>query len=427
MGKNYSNIKITLRGILERILSAFVAQARMSKAALIRQRHGIQLKGVVLLKILNFCPYQIVTGRGSIHHLKDIRANRTLIVSGAKSMRRAGVIDKITGCLSSEELRVLEGIANEPSISDIEKGLAVMREFQPDTVIAVGGGSVLDAAKGMLLFYEFPWLSFERIQEETIPPKREKTQFIAIPSTSGTGSEVTRTSVITDPKKQLKVPIINICLKPDVAILDADLVDGMPKKLVAETGMDALTHALECYLRHDLDDFDEVLAKGAVEGILKWLPESYLKGTPESREKVHNYQSIAGISFTNVGVALVHGIAHAVGAYFHMPHGLANAIILPYVTEFNRQDERVRGKLAYLSKLCGCEDIVRAIWELDRLLEIPPTLQKAGIAETDFLEAFDKVAQSSLLGATRFNPVPVDLDTMKSLLKTVYYGKQGQA
>lgn len=376
------------------------------------------------MKILNFSPYQIVTGRGSIDYLKEVDARKVLVVSGAKSMRRAGIIDKIVSSLSAEEVRFFEGLANEPSIDDIEKGLAVIREFQPDTVVAVGGGSVLDATKGILLFYEFPWLSFDRIQEEKIPAKREKTKFIAIPSTSGTGSEVTRTSVITNPEKQLKVPIINICLKPDVAILDADLADGMPKKLVAETGMDALTHALECYLRHDLDDFDEVLAKGAIEGILKWLPESYLKGTPESREKVHNYQSIAGMSFTNVGVAVVHGIAHAVGAYFHMSHGLANAIILPYATEFNCQDASVQKKLAYLSKICDCEDFVQAIWDLDQLLEIPLTLQQAGIAEEDFLDVFDEVAQSSLLGATRFNPVPVDLDTMKGLLKTVYYGKR---
>lgn len=381
------------------------------------------LEGVILLKILNFSPYQIVTGRGSISYLKDVASQRTLVISGAKSMRRAGIIDKIMSYLSSEEIQVFEGLSNEPSIDDIERGLAVIREFQPDTVVAVGGGSVLDAAKGMLLFYEFPWLSFDRIQEEKIPEKREKTQFIAIPSTSGTGSEVTRTSVITDPDKQIKVPIINICLKPDVAILDADLTDGMPKKLAAETGMDALTHAMECYLRHDLDDFDEVLAKGAIEGILKWLPESYLRGTPESREKMHNYQSVAGMSFTNVGVAVVHGIAHAVGAYFHMAHGLANAIILPYAMEFNSQDENVRKKLAYLSKLCGCDDLIQAVWDLDRLLEIPPTLREAGIPEGDFLAVFEDVARSSLLGATRFNPVPVSLEDVKSLLNTIYYGK----
>ncbi|MCD8349778.1 MAG: iron-containing alcohol dehydrogenase [Planctomycetaceae bacterium] len=377
------------------------------------------------MKILNYSPQQIVIGKGSLEYLRHVQADRVMIITGAGSMVKSGVIARIREYMrAAGSILVHDGIQADPTFEEVEAGLTAMREFRPDTIVAVGGGSALDAAKAMMLFYEFPHLDMSRILEEKIPDKREKTTLIAIPSTSGTGSEVTRTTVITDVAKGIKIPIIHICLKPDICILDSDLAMTMPDRIVAETGMDALTHAIECYTRHDLDDFNEVLAKGAIEGIMKWLPVSYAERTPESRAKMHNYQCMAGMSFGNVGVAVVHGIAHAVGAHFHMAHGLANAIILPHALIFNREDPVVDGKLVYLSRLCECADIVDAIRDMAVQLGIPLTLQAAGIKEADFLNDLDRLAAHSMLGATRFNPVAMSDNTMRTLLQTIFYGRK---
>lgn len=376
------------------------------------------------MKCLNFEPRAIVIGKDSLEYLKQLPAKRVMIVTGSQSMEKAGVIKKITGYLEAAEKVVIHGgIHQDPTIEEVEAGVADMRELAPDTVIAVGGGSAMDAAKAMALFYEFPELSFKTITAANLPPRRVKTTLIAIPSTSGTGSEATRTSVISDTENCLKIPIISLCLKPDVAILDSALTATMPPQIAAETGMDALTHAIECYTRHDLDDFDEVLAKGAIEGIMKWLPVSCLEATSQSREKMHHYQCIAGMSFTNVGVAVVHGIAHALGARFHMAHGLACAVVLPFALRFNRQDPAVDAKLRYLSSLCGCADIVKAICALEHAIGIPDSLREAGIEEEVFIESLDSVAQSSLLGATKFNPVSMTEDSIRALLEDAYYGR----
>ena len=224
------------------------------------------------MKILNFCPAAIVTGRGSLAYLKELEGRRVLVVCGGSSMERSGVLDRVQSYLEEggREVAFFRGIRQDPTRQQIDEGVALMRQFQPDTVVAVGGGSSMDAAKAMMLFYEFPELNLDVIGKVPFPKVR-KLKLVAIPSTSGTASEVTRTSVVTDPDKQLKIPVIDQILKPDVAILDADLPMTMPDHIAAETGMDAMAHAIECYTRHDLDDFDEVLARGAVEGILKWL------------------------------------------------------------------------------------------------------------------------------------------------------------
>ena len=279
----------------------------------------------------------------------------------------------------------------------------------------------MDAAKAMMLFYEFPELNLDVIGKVPFPKVR-KLKLVAIPSTSGTASEATRTSVVTDPDKQLKIPVIDQILKPDVAILDADLPMTMPDHIAAETGMDAMAHAIECYTRHDLDDFDEVLARGAVEGILKWLPVSVLEKTPEAREKMHHYQCMAGMAFTNVGVTAVHGISHALGAMYHIPHGLGNAILLPFVLAFNRQDTVAAQRLDAISHYCGVPDIVQALADLKSALGIPATLREQGLDEASFLRDLDTIAEKSLMGATKFNPVSMDMENMRQLLRTVYYG-----
>lgn len=343
-------------------------------------------------------------------------------------MIKSGVIAKAEGYLKEAgiESYLCSGIKKNPSITQVMEGVSSLREIRPDMILAIGGGSAMDAAKAMLLFYEFEDLNFDNVLEKNqkgLIPGTRKTQLICVPSTSGTGSEVTRGTVITDEERRLKVPIMTDCLRPDIAILDAELTLTMPKRIAAETGMDALTHAIEAYTNHNLDDFDEALCKGAIAGILDWLPVSVEKGTLESREKVHNYQAMAGIGFANVGLGMVHGIAHSFGAAFDMAHGLTNAIILPYVLEFNSRDEMVAKKLSELSYHCRCENIIEEIDNLRSRLKIPKSFKEAGITEEEYRENRELLLDHAMLGATNVNPVKISREIMEKMLDVVYYGR----
>ena len=371
----------------------------------------------------------LITGKDAMTYLSSVTYKKAFLVTGGSSMIRNGVIDRCKELLSmaGSDTYVYSGINKNPSIQEVEAGVAAMNEYRPDLVLAVGGGSAMDAAKAMLLFYEFPDINFDNVlalnKDGKIPTER-KTGLICIGSTSGTGSEVTRGTVITDTDKKLKVPIMTDCLRPDIAILDPAVVMTMPANVVAETGMDALTHAIEAYTNHNLDDIDAALGVGAIEGIMEWLPVSYESGSEESREKVHNYQAMAGIAFANVGLGMVHGIAHSFGAVFDMAHGLTNAIILPYVLKYNSRDGVVLEKLKKLSYICHTDDIVEAIDCMRERLNIPKSFRDAGITEDEYRREFDLLLDHSMLGATNVNPVKMDVESMKKMLDVVYYGKE---
>lgn len=369
----------------------------------------------------------ILTGEGSLLALKDLKYERALLVTGGSSMIKSGVIARAEKYLqmNGTETDLFSGVPKNPSIEDVLKGLVICRKFKPDVILAIGGGSAMDCAKAILLFYEFPYLNFENVLEFNkkgeIPTER-KTGLICVPSTSGTGSEVTRGTVITDPEKELKVPIMTDCLRPDLAILDPEITMTMPDHVAAETGMDALTHAIEAYTNHNLDDFDEGLCSSAVIGIMKWLPVSVFDKTLEAREKVHNYQAMAGIGFANVGLGMVHGIAHSFGAAYNMAHGLTNAIILPYVLRYNSRDAVVREKLAELSYRCHCDDIITEIEKMREKLGIPASFREAGITEEMYREKYDLLLEHAMLGATNVNPVKMTIEEMKKMLNAVYTG-----
>lgn len=369
----------------------------------------------------------ILTGEGSLLTLKDLKYERALLVTGGSSMIKSGVIARAEKYLqmNGTETDLFSGVPKNPSIEDVLKGLVICRKFKPDVILAIGGGSAMDCAKAILLFYEFPYLNFENVLEFNkkgeIPTER-KTGLICVPSTSGTGSEVTRGTVITDPEKELKVPIMTDCLRPDLAILDPEITMTMPDHVAAETGMDALTHAIEAYTNHNLDDFDEGLCSSAIIGIMKWLPVSVLDKTLEAREKVHNYQAMAGIGFANVGLGMVHGIAHSFGAAYNMAHGLTNAIILPYVLRYNSRDAVVREKLAELSYRCHCNDIITEIEKMREKLGIPASFREAGITEEMYREKYDLLLEHAMLGATNVNPVKMTIEEMKKMLNVVYTG-----
>ena len=369
----------------------------------------------------------ILTGEGSLLALKDLKYERALLVTGGSSMIKSGVIARAEKYLqmNGTETDLFSGVPKNPSIEDVLKGLVICRKFKPDVILAIGGGSAMDCAKAILLFYEFPYLNFENVLEFNkkgeIPTER-KTGLICVPSTSGTGSEVTRGTVITDPEKELKVPIMTDCLRPDLAILDPEITMTMPDHVAAETGMDALTHAIEAYTNHNLDDFDEGLCSSAIIGIMKWLPVSVFDKTLEAREKVLNYQAMAGIGFANVGLGMVHGIAHSFGAAYNMAHGLTNAIILPYVLRYNSRDAVVREKLAELSYRCHCDDIITEIEKMREKLGIPASFREAGITEEMYREKYDLLLEHAMLGATNVNPVKMTIEEMKKMLNVVYTG-----
>ncbi len=370
----------------------------------------------------------IITGSGALEYLATVSYKKAFIVTGGSSMVKTGVIERAQAYLKQAgcEVTLYSGIKKNPTIEQVMDGLEQMRKVEPDVVVAVGGGSAMDAAKAMLLFYEFPELNFENVLEKNakgLIPAKCKTALLCVASTSGTGSEVTRGTVITDTANKIKVPIMTDCLRPDIAILDGEIAMTMPGKIAAETGMDALTHAIEAYTNHNLDDFDEVLCKGAIEGIMANLEKSCKEPALEIRQKIHNYQAMAGIGFANVGLGMVHGIAHSYGAIFDMAHGLTNAIILPYVLEYNRTNEVVRNKLETLSYYCKCQDIVEEIWKLREKLEIPNSFAEAGVSEKDFQDNYRLLVEHAMLGATKVNPVVMTYGEMEKMVSLVYYGK----
>ena len=370
----------------------------------------------------------IFTGSGSINELKSVKVERAFIVTGGQAMERSGVIGRIEAILAAAGCVtfIYGGIGKNPDTQAVLRGVDKMREFAPDLLIAVGGGSPIDAAKVMGLFYEYPELNFDKARAGQLPSVRKSLKFIAIPSTSGTGAEVTKAAVITFRELELKVGLKTPAFIPDWAILDADITMTMPPNIVAETGLDALTHAVECYINAGLDDFTEVLAKGAVAGLFTWLPVSYQAGTLESREKVHHYQCMAGLAFDNTGLGMAHGISHALGGRFDLGHGLLNAIMLPYVLEFNARDTAVAARLHELARCIGrngSSGFIAAVRELNQALKIPAGLEQAGVSRCAFDADIDGLISNCLQGSTRVNPVAVTADQMAGLLRQAYSGR----
>lgn len=375
------------------------------------------------MKTLRFNGDVVVTGINSMEYLKEIRYNKAFIITGGQSMFKSGVIDKVKEYLGNDEERisVYSGIGKNPTTKEVKKGVESIKKFEPDLVVAVGGGSPIDAAKIIALIYEYPELKVEDLTNCVLPDKRYKTKFVAIPSTSGTASEVTHVSVLTYEDRNLKLGIKSPSLRPDVAILDGNIPMTLPYNIAAETGMDALTHAIEAYINTSVDDFTEVLAKGAIEGLIEWLPISCNNKDVESRQKVHNYQSMAGMAFSNSGLGMVHGISHAFGGKYNLAHGLTNAIILPYAMKYNSRDNEVSKKFNKLSTAIGI-DIIEKVESLNRELGIASCIKDVGISEDDFNRDYELLVNNSMCGSTVANPIKIDIEVMKKLVKTVYYG-----
>ena len=312
-----------------------------------------------------------------------------------------------------------------------------MREFQPDWIVSVGGGSPIDAAKAMWAFYEYPDTTFEQLCIPfNFPKLRTKAKFCAIPSTSGTATEVTAFSVITDYQKGIKYPLADFNITPDVAIVDPALAETMPKKLTAHTGMDAMTHAIEAYVSTLHCDYTDPLALHAIKMISRDLVNSY-NGDMSARASMHNAQCLAGMAFSNALLGIVHSMAHKTGAAFstgHIPHGCANAIYLPYVIKYNAKDKVAASRYAEIARRMGLpgtsekaliNSLCAKIDEFNAKMNIPKTLKEFGINEEEFKEKLDKIAELAVGDAcTGSNPRAIDPATMAKLFTCTYYGTE---
>lgn len=377
------------------------------------------------MKKLVLTKQALITGEDALEYLETISYKKTVIVTGGHSMERNGVLERIKKIMKSDgdNVKVFAGIKKNPTIKQVNEGVAFLREENPDVVIAVGGGSAIDAAKAMVLFYEYPDINFDNVFSVNLEEKEIHTLLVAIPSTSGTASEVTQVSVITSEEDEYKYAIKTENIRPDIAIIDGTLPATLPTSVAAETGMDALTHAIESYISKNGNDFTDALAKEAVEGIIEWLPKSVLEVTEESRSKMHNFQCMAGMAFSNSGLGMVHGIAHALGGKYDMAHGLANAIVLPYAMKYNKKDTQVAEKFDKLSLILG-KDIIVIVEELKEMIGIPRALKEAGIQESTYQNDFEFLLNNSMKGATPVNPIKVTKEDMAKMLNCIFYGTE---
>lgn len=378
-------------------------------------------------------PRDIYYGPGAISELKVLHGHKkAMIFTGGSSMKRGGFLQKVEDVLHEigMETQLFEGIEPDPSIETVFRGAEAMRAFEPDVIVAIGGGSPIDAAKAMWVFYEHPEKTFEDIKDPfTIPPLRNKAIFVAIPSTSGTATEVTAFSVITDYKTDIKYPLADFEITPDIAILDTDIPLTMPKKLTAHTGMDALTHAIEAYVATARSHFSDALALQAISDIYDSIVASYY-GDKAAREKMHIAQCLAGMAFSNALLGIAHSLAHKTGAVFHIPHGCCNAILLPSVVEFNAKECADRyAAIARHIGLPGKTDeqltnaLVDSIKALNKKLEIAQTYKENGVSEEVLNEHADAIAANAVLDpCTSSNPRKIDKEQMKQVLLCAYYG-----
>lgn len=384
-------------------------------------------------------PRDLYYGRGSLEVLKTLEGKRATIVLGGGSMRRYGFLHRVMGFLKEAgvETELFENVEPDPSVETVLRGAQAMEQFGPDWIVAIGGGSPLDAAKAMWAFYEYPELKFQDlITPFGFPKLRKKARMLCIPSTSGTASEVTAFSVITDYRTGVKYPLADYEITPDVAILDPDLADTMPQSLTAHTGMDALTHAFEAFVSKLHSPFTDPLALQAIEMVFKHLPASY-EGEKEAREQMHYAQCMAGMAFTNALLGIVHSMAHKTGAAFedgHIPHGCANAMYLPYVMGYNAKDAEAAARYAQIARRVGLvgdtdlslmDKLREKVLEYNRKFGIPRCLKEFGVPEEEFLEKLPGIAQRAVADAcTGSNPRPITVPEMEELLKCCYYGKE---
>jgi acetaldehyde dehydrogenase/alcohol dehydrogenase len=405
-------------------------------------------------------PPKIYFEYDSVQYLDKMPGISRAFIVTDPMMVKLGNVDKVLFYLRKREeychSEIFADVEPDPSVDTIMRGVEAMKRFQPDVIIALGGGSAMDAAKGMWLFYEHPENDFRALRLKFMdirkrayhfPELGNKCKMVAIPTTSGTGSEVTAFAVITDKKNNIKYPLTDYALTPDVAIVDPQFVMSMPKSTTADTGLDVLTHAIEAYVSVLASDYTDALAMKAIELVFDYLPLAYKDGTDRlAREKMHNASCIAGMAFTNAFLGLNHSMAHKLGGEYHIPHGRANAILLPYVIEYNGEsnptkyaswpkyghfiaDKRYAEIARHLGLPCktpqeGVQSLVKAIKDLIKELNVPSTIKAAGIAEDVFMANVDELADKAFSDqCTTANPRLPLVSEIAEIYKKAYYGE----
>lgn len=379
-------------------------------------------------------PRDIYIGENALDHLKELTGTKAVIVIGSQRLVKDGTINKIQSLLNEGNINstVFSGVESDPSVATVKRGVELFNSLTPDLVIGVGGGSAIDAAKAMWIFYEAPTLTFEEAAKPfNLPTLRQKAKFVAISTTSGTGSEVTNLSVITDNETGIKYPIADYNITPDVAIVDTNLVKSLTPKLVADTGMDALTHAIEAYVSTISNEITDALAMKSIEITTEEIVKSF-NGNLESRERMHVSQCLAGMSFANAILGIVHSMSHKSSRSFEISHGRANAIYLPYVIAFNSKDYKAKAKYADIARRLGLvgntdnslvQSLINAIKELRIQMKMPESLSEYGVKEEYFNEHLDSIAKTSIDDpCTSTNPRKISYEEMKSLFEACYYG-----
>lgn len=387
-------------------------------------------------------PRDLYHGKDALEALKTLPGKKAMVVVGGGSMKRFGFLDKVVSYLKEAgmEVELFEGVEPDPSVDTVMKGAEAMRKFGPDWIVSIGGGSPIDAAKAMWVFYEYPDATFESlITPFSFPTLRTKAKFCAISSTSGTATEVTAFSVITDYNKGVKYPLADFNITPDVAIVDPALAETMPKKLTAHTGMDAMTHAIEAYVSTMHCEYTDPLALHAIEMINEYLVPSY-NGDMDARAKMHDAQCLAGMAFSNALLGIVHSMAHKTGAAYsggHIVHGCANAMYLPKVIKYNSAEPEAMKRYAAIAKFIHLEGntdeeltnaLIARLNEMNKALDIPSCIKdyEGGIIdEKEFLEKLPQVAELAVGDAcTGSNPRAITPDVMAKLLKCCFYDEE---
>ena len=405
-------------------------------------------------------PPKIYFEYDSVQYLEKMpNISRAFIVTDPM-MVKLGNIDKVLFYLRRREQychsEIFAEVEPDPSFDTVMRGVEAMKKFQPDVIIAVGGGSAMDAAKGMWLLYEHPDIDFKGMRLKFMDIRKRAFQFpeigkkckmVCIPTTSGTGSEVTAFAVITDKTNNIKYPLTDYSLTPDVAIVDPQFVLTMPKSTTADTGMDVLTHAIEAYVSVLASDYTDGLALRAIELVFEYLPKAYDNGADrKAREKMHNASCIAGMAFTNAFLGLNHSMAHKLGGEYHIPHGRANAILLPYVIEYNASKPTkytswpkyeyyvAPERYAEIAKHVGLPartteegvaSLIKAIRDMMRHMNMPMSIKECGVDEKSFMANVDALADKAFADqCTTANPRLPLVSEIAEIYKKAYYGKE---
>lgn len=380
-----------------------------------------------MMRPMKLAGSELMFGEGCLAYIKTMTYKRVSIVIGGSSMVKSGILDKVKAYFaeSGAETMVISGVEPDPHFATVLRGAQEMKNFGPDLIVALGGGSVMDAAKTMWIYYEHPELTkLEDIFPPNAFPKlRGKAKFCCIPSTSGTASEVSRSVVITD-ENGMKQGLGNMEMMPDIAICDPEVTLSMPPHITAETGMDALTHALEALVSKRANYVSNIFAANAARDIIRWLPAACENGQDlKAREIMLNASMTAGMAFTNVSLGIVHSMAHTLGSYFHIAHGLADAILLPYIVAFNSREEYAEKAYKEFAASIGKEDLAATVRELNAGIGIPAALKEVIADEARFMELLEDMAAAAAAdGCTKTNPVIPDGDQFKELFVRAYRG-----